>query len=297
MSAHGASVSPVSRLKPLLNLSEAAVDRDLRRYADDHGYGLTIKTRLRDVLQDDPAWTQRERDFAFMAHLDFVAFDVRSGEAILAVEYDGPQHLTDPRQRERDLTKERLCAAAGLPLLRIDSQFARKEGRWRVLGYILEMHEVGKAFTAAQSQGLVPEDEVFIHNLIIDTTDPKRPSFTGLDTVALGRLQSLVQKGGMRWFAQWWRGSDSTTEAQCALALANGQFLASSCALRHFAIEGISSLAVADELAMAELGWLIHRYEAGEAVALSPDQGVRLLADLHPSNGWNISAGINPPDQ
>lgn len=267
----------MSPLKPLLNRSEAAVDGALRDFADRHGYGLTIKTRLRDVIEDDPAWTRRERDFAFMAHFDFVAFDACTGQPVLAVEYDGPQHLADGRQIERDSMKDRMCAAAGLAMLRIDSQFARKAGRWRVLGYILEMHEMGKAFAVAQERGLIPADEPFIHSLIIDTTDPLRPSFTGLDMSALEELQSFVQSGGVDWYAHWWRAQGCTTGAQCVLALRNGQFLASSCSLRHFVIEGISSLSVAEELAMAELGWLIHRYQAGDAVALSPEQGESLL--------------------
>ncbi|WP_188839291.1 DUF2726 domain-containing protein [Flexivirga endophytica] len=285
----------MNRLKPLVNLQEAAVDRDLQRWADSQGYRLTLKTRLRDVVDDDPSWTRRERDFAFMAHLDFVAFDAETLQPVLAVEYDGKQHLTDTRQRERDALKDRLCAGAGLTLLRIDSQFARKEGRWRVLGYILQMHEYGKAFAAAQQDGLIPADEPFVHNSIIDTSDPEHPSFTGLDTAAIERLHTFAASGRMHWSGHWWRDTDGTTEAKCVLSLRNGQYLTSSCTLRSFAIEGISSLAVAEELAMAELGWLIHRYEADEPVALNKTQGEQLLAGLEADNEWHCSGGMNLP--
>lgn len=290
-----ASVIFVSRLKPLANRQEAAVDRELQSWADTHGYRLTLKTRLRDVMEDDPLWTRRERDFAYMAHLDFVAFDADSLEPVLAVEYDGRQHLTDLRQHERDAIKDRLCAGAGLNLLRVDSQFARREGRWKVLGYILEMHGIGKAFAAAQHEGSIPEDEPFIHNLVIDTSDPAHPTFTGLDTSAIARLHAFAETGVMHWYGQWWRIAGGATEAKCVLSLRNGQYLTSSCALRSFSIEGISSLAVAEEMALAELGWMIARYELMEPVALNRAQGMQLLTDLDADSEWHRSSGMTVP--
>lgn len=296
------------KVKQILNLREAAVDQVLSEYARDMGYRLMLKTRLRDVIDvDDMALTRRERNFAFTSHLDFVAADTTTNLPVLAVEYDGAQHWNDPKQRERDAIKDRLCEAAGLDLLRIDNQYTRKAGRWRVLGYILEMHEVGKAFAEAQAQGIIPEDEPFAHTSIIDTTDTGRPTFTGLDMAAIERLQRLLQNRTIKWWVQWWRVIDGRAEARCVLALPNGQFLSSTCAVRQFAIEGISALEVAEELATAELGWLAERYEDDEPVALSHEQGRRLLDQLNPEpgtltsrTGWSVhfSAGYpaNLPD-
>jgi hypothetical protein len=291
-------------VKPILNLQEARVDRLLDDYARTNGYRVLLKTRLRDVIDvDNGGATARERDFAFKAHLDFVVADEKTHLPVLVVEYDGSQHWSDPKQRARDEIKERLCRAAGLEFLRIDSLYSRTEGRWQVLGYILEMHEAGKSFAAAQAQGYIPEDELFIHNLLIDTSDPLRPTFTGLDSVALQELQRMLVSGAIKWYAQWWRSVQGRTEAQCVLELTNGQFLSSNCALQQFTIEGISALEVAEEIAMAELGWLAQRYEAGEPVALSAAQGRLLLDDLrgqqphhNTPNSWSLhaSAGSCP---
>jgi hypothetical protein len=38
---------------------------------------------------------------------------------VLAIEFDGPQHKTDPKQRFRDFQKDRICLEADLPILRV----------------------------------------------------------------------------------------------------------------------------------------------------------------------------------
>ncbi|HZX08137.1 DUF2726 domain-containing protein [Kribbella sp.] len=117
-------------LRKILTAAESKVDRGLDEYARDNGYRLLLKPRLRDVIDvDDMHLTWREQNFTFTAHLDFVAADAATGLPILAIEYDDARHRTDPQQRERDKIKDRLCQAAGLPMLRVDSQFARREGR------------------------------------------------------------------------------------------------------------------------------------------------------------------------
>ncbi len=163
----------------------------LAEYAEKNGYRLSLKMRLRDAIDvDDLPLTRRERDFAFTAHLDFVAFDAGSHLPVLAVEYDGPQHLTDDRQIERDQIKNRLCEVARLPLLRIDNLFARKEGKWRVLQYILWAHEIGKAFYEAQAAGYIPEDEPFYHGSIVTQDESGGLTFEGIDVPAIRYLHS-----------------------------------------------------------------------------------------------------------
>lgn len=300
-----AIVQSVPGLRRILTDGESKVDRVLDEYARENGYRLLLKPRFRDVIDvDDMHLTGRERNFTFTAHFDFIAADAATSLPILAIEYDDARHRTDPEQRERDKIKDRLCQAAGLPMLRVDSQFARREGRWRVLGYILEMHEVGKAFHAAQQAGQVPWDEPFIHNLIIDMSNSSRPTFTGLDQAALERLSDLRGAGTIGPYGGWWRDVDGQIEACCVLDLLNGQFISSLVSIRKFAIEGISARAVADELATAELGWLMQRYEAGEPVALSAQQGNALLDRLGRDirrawspEGWMMRWGSMPSSE
>ncbi|HZX08136.1 MAG TPA: hypothetical protein VFF46_34685 [Kribbella sp.] len=88
------------------------------------------------------------------------------------------------------------------------------------------------------------------------------------------------------------------------LSLLNGQFISSLVSIRKFAVEGISAQAVVDEPATAELGWLLQRYEAGEPVALSAQQGNALLDRLGRDirrawspDGWAMRWGSMPSSE
>lgn len=269
-------------------------------YAHENGYRISLKMRLRDVIDiDDLPLDARERNFAFTSHLDFVAFDVESHLPVLAVEFDGPQHLTDQSQIERDRIKDKLCEAAELPLLRIDSLFTRKEGRWRVLTYILWAHEMGKAFYAAQEAGQIPLDEAFdAAMLLIPKEDGRNYEFGALAGPALSYLRGFRRRQNVRWEARWWRGTDLQVETRILTSLPNGLYLFAQNAIRDFAIEGISALEISEEIATAELAWLARRYEAGEAVAISGAQGQQVLDEIgeradhsaiRTASGWHLS--------
>ncbi|WP_156039179.1 DUF2726 domain-containing protein [Deinococcus marmoris] len=79
-----------------------------------------------------------DQDRAFLghgsAHLDVLVEHARTGEPLLALELDGPQHRESP-QRERDLRKDRILRVAGLPLLRVwtDQTEPPREGLLRTL--------------------------------------------------------------------------------------------------------------------------------------------------------------------
>lgn len=63
-----------------------------------------------------------EQDRAFLSHsgthLDVLVEDGGTGQPLLALELDGPQHWESP-QRDRDVRKDRILRVAGLPLLRV----------------------------------------------------------------------------------------------------------------------------------------------------------------------------------
>jgi hypothetical protein len=61
----------VDRRKRVLNFSEVAVDRMLAEYAAENGYRISLKMRLRDVIDvDDLPLDRRARNFAFTSHLE-----------------------------------------------------------------------------------------------------------------------------------------------------------------------------------------------------------------------------------
>lgn len=272
----------MDRRKPVLNLREYAVDRMLVDYAHENGYRISLKMRLRDFIDiDDLPLGAKERNFAFTSHLDFVAFDVETHLPVLAVEYDGPEHLTDHRQIERDRIKDQLCETAEMPLLRIDNHFTRRAGRWQVLSYILSAHEMREAFHAAQEAGQVPSDEPFdAAVLLIPKEGDQGYEFSTLGGPARSFLQGFRRRQNVRWEARWWRGTDVQVETRILISLPNGLFLLAECAIRHFAIEGISALEMSEELATAELAWLARRYDDGEAVAISGAQRQRVLNEI-----------------
>ena len=121
-----------SRLRPVLvNSHERATDRLLDDIVTDHGDRVLSKVRLADVI-DTEDLEGRDKYYALSAHLDWVVIDVDSSVPRFAVELDGRQHATDPKTRERDRIKDRLCEWARLPLLRITSDYTRRVGHERV---------------------------------------------------------------------------------------------------------------------------------------------------------------------
>ena len=90
--------------------------------------------------------------------------------------------------RERDRIKDQLCETAGLPLLRVTSDFLRKEGRWNVLTYLVDAFYLAEAFYEAQEQGSIPWDEPFDAGSFIVTDDDGRRMFNNIDAPARDRL-------------------------------------------------------------------------------------------------------------
>lgn len=89
-------------------------------------------------------------DYAFKSHFDFVVETAPTTRyplrPVFAVEFDGPTHVT-PDAMARDLRKNRLCAASGLPLLRVgDGEIAPRERmtflRWITRQWALRHAEI-----------------------------------------------------------------------------------------------------------------------------------------------------------
>jgi hypothetical protein len=81
-------------------------------------------------------------DYAFKSSFDFVVL-APLGERwptlpLFAVEFDGPYHVR-PEVQARDLRKNRLCVASGLPLLRIDGRFHDKRDRLSLLAWLAQL--------------------------------------------------------------------------------------------------------------------------------------------------------------
>lgn len=124
------------RVKPR-SLHERAVDRLLRRTLTDTEWVIGANTSLQSVLDKDRSLTPAEFSLYTRGHLDFVVSRADDDEPEFAIEFDGFAHQ-DPRQVERDIIKNRLCAEAGLPLLRIGHDELRTRERITVLEWLVE---------------------------------------------------------------------------------------------------------------------------------------------------------------
>lgn len=82
-------------------------------------------------------------DYAFKSHFDFVV-QAPLGErhalhSLFALEFDGPTHEHDRVTRQRDLRKNRLCLASGLPLVRVDETFLHTRDRLTLIEWLAEL--------------------------------------------------------------------------------------------------------------------------------------------------------------
>ena len=104
-----------------VNKSEFAFFHVLQRYMPD-GHYLMSKVRLEDIIgvkraikNPDIRWKLRNR--VKSRHVDFLVID-KSGQAVLAIELDGPSHDTN-ETNNADHLKDGLFKACGIPLERV----------------------------------------------------------------------------------------------------------------------------------------------------------------------------------
>jgi len=74
------------------------------------------------------------------SHFDFAVTKGPWLTPFFAVEFDGPHHETDKRQRRRDTIKNMLCKKANFRLLRVTSRELEEYEKVSVLSYMLELY-------------------------------------------------------------------------------------------------------------------------------------------------------------
>lgn len=113
-------------------------------FASTFGYLLqSVRKAAGPFCQSHPWLLHGDWKYAMLAHFDFVVHspldDVRPSEPLFAVEFDGTRAHATPDARRRDLAKNRLCMASGLPLLRISDSYLCLREREPVLDWLAEM--------------------------------------------------------------------------------------------------------------------------------------------------------------
>ena len=262
------------RVRPLfVNPAERRANALLREVERDNGDRLQAKVRLADAI-DPGAWMSTRPGlgrYALQAHLDFVMVSA-AGEPVFAVEIDGRQHSRDQQQRRRDEMKDELCQAAGLPLLRVNSEFGRREGKCTLLTYLCDAFYKSVAFDEAQQSGTVPMDEPFYHASFIEQDpDTGRMYFGSLDAKPRAELLALTQDNRLPFFAPdcWVSDVDQwgDVRADAYLGVGDGRTLVATSTVRHFGFFGISAGELAEELSVCDLHRDAVRWLRGEPVA------------------------------
>ncbi|MFC4133487.1 DUF2726 domain-containing protein [Hamadaea flava] len=253
-----------------MNRYEKVTDHQLSVAAAKYGDRLLAKVRLADVVDVD-AWTAGVRRYGLASHLDFVMVTAETSMPKFAVELDGRQHWTDPATRRRDRLKDQLCEWAGLPLLRITSEFIRRQGRWTVLNYAIEAFYLSEGFFEAQEAGHIPMDEpLFATSFLVPTADGSL-GLNALDHEARLLLLREYQDLRLPTYAPdvFWTTDPSAgaVQAHAWMAVAPNRYLVARTRVRDCRFQGITPSELAGQLVVLELADHAKKWLAGEAVA------------------------------
>lgn len=126
-------------LKAFENESEKRTRRVLEIETKDTLYRVNAKTRLEEVFSIGAGDSGDERRFIRDAHFDYTLHRESSPEVIWAFEFDGPHHVSDPEAIRCDILKNRVCAKANLPLLRVEDDLIEASAMDRIslLGWLV----------------------------------------------------------------------------------------------------------------------------------------------------------------
>jgi hypothetical protein len=125
------------RTKKLLNTSAYNTSRILEQALRDTGFRAYPELPLNLVLELDRSTLSRpERNTLNAASFDFVVYNEGSFPEF-AVEFDGPDHRAYEKTIRADIRKNRLCCAAGLPLLRINDDFLTEYEKSSLLEFVV----------------------------------------------------------------------------------------------------------------------------------------------------------------
>ncbi len=197
----------------------------LQRALSAHGYLISQKTRVLDAVEAaaaNPAATAvagpslgelvipamraaggpfgpqhpwlryGDWDYAFRAHFDFVVHaplgERHATHPLFAVEFDGLTHR-EPAVTARDVRKNRLCLASGLPLVRVDAAHLHERDRLSLIEWLAVLWAAHRA----EMPRLLAERDAEVAAMDLGELDAAGPWLLGerpdLDVELLFRLE------------------------------------------------------------------------------------------------------------
>jgi hypothetical protein len=269
----GVSLRPV-----LVNTYEESADIELRRACEHFDARVYAKVRLGDVIDlSGINLTYVEFNYAAKAHLDFVVCDVKSFP-LLAVEMDGRASHANPAQAARDRMKDSICARACLPMMRAENHTLRRFGpRFRLLGWLVQVWFMGKAFDEAHERGELDEMADFDPNSFIEP-DPESGGLRFSFDVAAPIRIKLMRLFDERRLVECYpeeignhrAADDEETVAYQVLPVANGLYLIAEASCQsNLHLYGVAPVDLASDLAILDLDEQVDAYLRGEPVAVA----------------------------
>lgn len=293
----------------LVNEWESRTDAALAEAADRCGVRVFPKVRVADVLDlDRSGLTNEQYRYGLQAHFDFVITDRGDTRGQFAVEFDEPHHLIDPRTIYRDRLKAQVCDRFDFPLIRIGSSYLRRERRFTLIGYLVEVWHLERAFHEAQDRGQIPWDEPFDPALVVPDSVPdvmkgerpkldfpywlERPArlqFVAAETKGLV-LSRTPEEIVTPWPAHGEPDKAEFIEAWAVLQLRPEGYVIGQAMLRNFKVfvPGITARRLAADVAVADAGRRLKRILAGDEPPSTADDWVALRSrtvDWHSQGG------------
>jgi hypothetical protein len=114
-----------NRVKAIVHTGEGNLLVKLQSIANKHGFTVQAKLPVKDILDYNRYSTDLDSDlfnYYLKCHFDYVVYKSIELPPLLAIEFDGSDHKTDPVTIANDEKKDILCQRAEFLLLRIPSQ-------------------------------------------------------------------------------------------------------------------------------------------------------------------------------
>ncbi len=182
-------------MKRLVNRYEKLTHDALKPVLDRFGLSIYPKVRLADVVDLDRAGATGDlKTYGLKAHFDFIICR-DEWDPIYAIEFDGPLHA-ESTQAQRDVKKDELCQRDGLPILRIHAAHLTKTYTdLTLLGWMVEVAEMQKAFDEEQAAGRISWEEDFdpFFMMSMEPGEPKFPYW--ISARARTRIERLHNQG------------------------------------------------------------------------------------------------------
>ena len=177
--------------KKLFNTSEYKTVSELRTTLEGSGFYIHPEMQVKNVIEieQDDETSKKDRSTFNNASFDFVIYNKESFPEFV-IEFDGPHHSIYNEKRKADVRKNRLCAQARLPLLRIDDSFLKKYDKISFLKFVVERFVAWKnkiedisqeiderlTFAATTKKGLDYDDPWNDPSFIFDINHPFPPT-------------------------------------------------------------------------------------------------------------------------